>query len=414
MRTFRRRFSSLRQCLVSPLVPTVLSLSVLAWGAACGSKKDDDTHKSEGTGSDTSSGGSGTGGSDGASGAGNDTGGTTGNTDPNNTACGLANAPQNPSSDNGSTFKGCTGVSLEAEPVPADILILLDRSSSMGEYRVGSDPDSPTRWEAITTALKDFLNTPESSVLRIGLQYFPQMGDMGATECNAEGYASPTIPIALMTEDHRDALVESIDQNFPSGLTPAIPALDGALQYARQWAEDNPERPTVLLWAADGYPTECEDTDITTLENLAEEYSKGTPRVATFVVGLGLVANLQRVADKGGTEAFFVSDCPTAVEDLKATLKRVSSSPTLCEFDLPEPPEGEFLDKNKVNVTFTPKGSSTEIVGRVLGPEHCVGGGWHYDDEDDPTSIQVCPASCSHFGGGRIDIVVGCESVSLQ
>lgn len=338
-----------------------------------------------------------------------------GSSDPNNTACGLANAPPNPGTGTGTDFEGCTGISLEAEPIPADIFILLDQSSSMGEHRVVTgDPDSPTRWEAITTALKEFISAPESAALRIGLQYFPQLGDMGATECSAAAYASPTVPIALVTEEHRDTLVESIDEHFPSGLTPAIPALDGALQYAQAWAADNPDRPTVLLWAADGYPTECDDTSITTLEDLAEEYSTATPRVATFVVGLGLVANLQRVAEKGGTEAFFVSECPTAVEDLIATLERVSSSPTLCEFELPEPPEGEFLDFDEVNVTFTPNGSRTEIVHRVSGPDNCVGGGWHYDDEETPTSIQVCPATCGRFGGGRIDIVVGCESVSLQ
>src|SRR5690606_28720627 len=142
----------------------------------------------------------------------------------------------------------------------------LDRSSSMGEHKVGSDADAPTRWEAITAALKEFLNAPEAAALRIGLQYFPLMGEMGATECSAEGYASPTIPIALMTDEHRNALIESIDESFTAGLTPAVPALDGALRYARQWAEDHPDRPMVVIWAADGYPTECDDTSITTLE----------------------------------------------------------------------------------------------------------------------------------------------------
>lgn len=422
MRIFHRRSSQLRQRFTTSLLATAL-----AFGVACGSDKDDGANgggsgNGSGNGNATGSGGTndgsggdgaGTGSTGGMSSGTGGSGGSGGSTNPNNTACGLASRPGT----TGSTpdFEGCTGISMEAEAVAADIFILLDRSTSMGDHRVSSEEDAPTRWEAITGALAEFISAPETANLRVGLQYFPRFETgSGALECSSDGYAAPAVPIDRVTEEHRDALLAEIDSLYPHGLTPAVPAVAGALQYAKEWAEEHQDRPTVLVWAADGFPTECDDTSISTLEDLAEEYGNGTPRVATFVVGLGPVANLKRVADAGGTEAFFVSDCPTAVEDLLAALKRVSSSPTLCEFEVPDPPEGEFIDPDKVNVTFTTSTGATEVVRKVPDADSCSGGGWYFDDPDEPTTIRICPASCGRFGGGSIDIVLGCETISLQ
>src|SRR5690606_25562978 len=232
---------------------------------------------------------------------------------------------------------------------------------------------------------------------------------------------------ALVTDDHKQALLDSIDGQFPSGFTPAVPAVAGALAYAKDWAENNPERPTMLVWAADGYPTDptedvdgCDDITIGSLEALAEEYATGSPRVGTFVVGLAELPNLKRVAQKGGTErAFFVSECETAVEDLLASLKRVSSSPALCEFHVPEPEDGGLVDTNLVNVTFTPDGGKAEIVYRVASSADCTSGGWYYSGQamsaggasgaSEEHIIRVCPQTCGRFGGGTVDIVVGCQ-----
>ncbi len=420
MRIFHRRSSQLRQRLTTSLLATAL-----AFGVACGSDKDDGSNgggggSGSGNGNATGSGGANDGsGGDGAGtgsagGMSSGTGGSGGSTNPNNTACGLASRPGT----SGSTpdeFKGCTGISMEAEAVAADIFILLDRSTSMGDHRVSSEEDAPTRWEAITGALAEFISAPETANLRVGLQYFPRFETgSGALECSSDGYAAPAVPIDRVTDDHRDALLAEIESLYPHGLTPAVPAVAGALQYAKEWAEEHQDRPTVLVWAADGFPTECDDTSISTLEDLAEEYGNGTPRVATFVVGLGPVANLKRVADAGGTEAFFVSDCPTAVEDLLAALKRVSSSPTLCEFEVPPPPAGEFIDPEQVNVTFTTSTGATEVVRKVPSVDSCSGGGWYFDDPEEPSTIHICPSSCGRFGGGSIDIVLGCASISLQ
>lgn len=132
-------------------------------------------------------------------------------------------------------------------------------------------------------------------------------------------------------------------------------------------------------------------------------------------MGVGRLANLDRVAKAGGTDhAFLVDDCPTAVEDLLTSLKRVANSPALCDFELPEPPPGELLDFDKVNLVFTPRGGKGEVVKRVDGEKDCASGGWYYDDAKAPKSVEVCPSTCSQFGGGVVDLVLGCETIDLK
>lgn len=393
-----------------------------------------------GSGTDSGTGGSGSGtdsgtggGSSSSGGNGSGTGGSGSTNDPDD-ACGSTNDSGSGNlGGSGSTdlpeFDDCTGASFESEATAADIFFLVDRSISMGEHNVvESDPDSPTRWEALTSALKEFFSDPASENLRAGLGYFPKFGDEA---CDVDAYATPDVEIDFLGTNS-EALVESIDENtlesngalIPrnGGLTPSVPALTGALTYARAWADEHPERPVVVVFATDGYPTDptstveddCDDTAISSLEAVAAEFLDGDPRITTFVVGIGEVSNLKRVAEAGGSNnAFFVNDCPTAVEDLTTSLKRVANSPALCGFDIPEPPLGQTIDPDEVNVVFTPKGGAPEIIYKMPDSGNCGSGGWYYDNNEEPTEIRVCPETCSMFGGGTIEIVVGCESQVL-
>lgn len=410
-----------------------------------GSDNGSDNGNDSGTDSGTGGNGSGTGASgngtdSGAGGNGSGTGGSSSSTggsgssnDPDD-ACGSSDDPGSGNlGGSGSSelpeFDDCTGASYESEASEADIFFLVDRSVSMGDHNVvEADPDSPTRWEAITTSLKDFFNDPSSENLRVGLGFFPKFGD---ETCDVDAYATPDVEIDFLSTN-ADPLTAAIDENtsertdgslFPTygGLTPSVPALTGALTYAQQWADEHPERPVVVVFATDGYPTDpttdaddCDDTAISSLEAVAEEFLNGDPRISTFVVGIGEVSNLKRVADAGGTnDAFFVNDCPTAVEDLTESLKRVANSPALCGFDIPEPPLGQTIDPDEVNVVFTPKNGSPEIIYKMPDSGNCGSGGWYYDNNEEPTEIRVCPETCSMFGGGTIEIIVGCESQIL-
>ena len=98
-----------------------------------------------------------------------------------------------------------------------------------------------------------------------------------------------------------------------------------------------------------------------------------------------------------------------------ALAQTVVQSKTLdCSWKIPPPPMGETFDKTKVNVEYTGAGGKTSIY-YVPDPAMCgPQGGWYYDDVANPTTIKVCPTTCSTFQAdalGKVDILFGCDTV---
>jgi len=76
----------------------------------------------------------------------------------------------------------------------------------------------------------------------------------------------------------------------------------------------------------------------------------------------------------------------------------IANSVINCDWIIPEPPEGETLDPNLLNVEFVYDGNSY-FVGHVENANECgnVENGWYYDNSDNPTKIYVCPQTCEWF-----------------
>jgi hypothetical protein len=362
-------------------------------------------------GSTLNSGGAGnrTGGNSGTNGSGGSvtatSGGTTGST---GSSGGIA--PE---------FEACASESREAESVPLDIFMMVDQSVSMVQHEVSP---GVTRWAALKQALIEFIEAPESAGLRVGVQYFGIGVLSDAGFCSALTYATPEVEIALLP-GNETTLVGSIESKQPGNQTPTYPALQGALMHATEWASTHPERPTIVLLATDGYPTECDPSpgvgpNVSTIPEiaaLAGSYANpapGQPRIPTFVLGLGAVPNLDAIAEAGEGEAFFVADEPGAVTELGSALRRVTNSPAVCQFELPEPPSGLTLDPDLVNVQYRPPGGSAQVIPNVENASVCdTLGGWYYDNNEDPSMIFVCQEVCSMFGGAIVDVVLGCETI---
>jgi hypothetical protein len=95
------------------------------------------------------------------------------------------------------------------------------------------------------------------------------------------------------------------------------------------------------------------------------------------------------------------------------TRTMVVNKPVQCEFKRPDPQNGEMFDKGKVNVTYTTGGQTTK-VGKANNMAECPpAGGWYYDNEDAPTKILVCPATCTAIQSTPdvdVSVLLGCAS----
>lgn len=86
-----------------------------------------------------------------------------------------------------------------------------------------------------------------------------------------------------------------------------------------------------------------------------------------------------------------------------------------CTFTIPPPPTGETLDPGLVNVAYLPGGMEpSQKVLRVMTQGDCgPNGGWYYDDNASPTTILLCPATCSVVSAdpsAQVDVLFGCAS----
>jgi len=93
----------------------------------------------------------------------------------------------------------------------------------------------------------------------------------------------------------------------------------------------------------------------------------------------------------------------------------VSNSQISCDYPIPMVPDGGVIDPTKVNVTYTPAGSTmgTSILNVPGGLGGCgQTGGWYYDDPQSPAKISMCPSTCSALqaaAGGKVDVLFGCD-----
>ena len=90
---------------------------------------------------------------------------------------GAAGAPAKGDTMRLSELDSCVTSRAEAERVPVDMYIMLDRSGSM----LAETGAGPTKWDATREALDNFIQDPRSQGLGVGLQYFP-IGKEGVPE----------------------------------------------------------------------------------------------------------------------------------------------------------------------------------------------------------------------------------------
>jgi hypothetical protein len=252
----------------------------------------------------------------------------------------------------------------------------------------------------------------------------------GRDVCDVAAYAKPAVAVAPLP-GAAAAMMASLSQKQPDGLTPTAPALSGAIQQALALEKANAGHRVAVVLATDGLPVSCMPTDINAIGMIADTANRGTPRVPTFVIGVfaqdeQMLAsmNLNTLAQKGGTgQAFVINTGQNVTQQFVAALNSIRTTALACEYKIPAAMNAAQVDYGKVNVQFTSGAGQASVIGYAKDKASCnpTTGGWYYDVDPStggkPTTIIACDATCSKLkadANGRVDIVIGCKTVLIE
>lgn len=325
---------------------------------------------------------------------------------------------------------GCIGESYEGEGVPLDIYIMFDQSGSMcscidPEGLLGDTcPDpacSANRLEAVREAVDLFLSDPASVGIGLGIGYFGKQ-PLGQASCDVDDYDDAAVEIARLP-DNASAIMESLDSIEPTGETPTGAAIRGACDHVTRWKKDHPGRQTVILLLTDGKPeapTTCRGDSgpccptLLDAADAARECFDSDALIKTYVLGVGpLLRNLEEIAIAGGTEHAYLVEGGNVAADVLDALNSIRGAALPCQFELPDPPAGQELAYDQVNITYANAVCEPSHYFYVETREQCGDeGGWYYDDPAAPARVELCPSSCDQVSvpGGRLLFTVGCET----
>jgi hypothetical protein len=350
------------------------------------------------------------------------------------------------SGDAGEGGMNCGSSTLEAEPPIVNVLLVVDKSSSMNE--TGEFPEG--RWEVLGTALGAALDEAKSRV-RFGLEFFPFADDpMDAPDtCQTPGGADVLIPIGDGTSTVPD-IVEALSSYQPSGGTPTADALAHALEYFTSGDGSSLSGKRYVLLATDGgpncnanitcgaetctinlenelatmacegsccdatpnnplAPTNCLDEDRTVdqVEALAEE------GIDTFVVGIPgsqfFAGTLDKLAVAGGQPnpeappSYYAVTESDGATGLAAVLTRITTGLiTTCRLQLTSTPDSPNYE-GLLNVVI----DGEEVPQR--GDD-----GWEVDRTTTPPTIVLKGATCEAMetrGAAQVSVTYGCPTI---
>lgn len=175
----------------------------------------------------------------------------------------------------------------------------------------------------------------------------------------------------------------------------------------------------INVLATNGAPGAC-DTNQAHIDAIAAAGVNGTPKILTFVIGVGsALTALNGTAAAGGTgQAFFVDTNQNVNQQFLDALNKIRGAALSCSYLIPVPTMG-MADFDSVNVQYTPGGGGANVVlPKVKDKASCPtsgGDAWFYDDNVKPKQILLCNASCTKVSAdskGQIDILLGCATIA--
>lgn len=145
----------------------------------------------------------------------------------------------------------CGGEDVEAAPLPANVLLVIDSSGSMDDTPEGF---SQSKWETLVSSLNVALPEVEQ-LLGLGLKLFPS-GDTAQDVCSL----SSGIEVAVGAgAEQSPKIAAALEASSPGGDTPTAAALMDALEYYTKGDGQELEGNRIVLLATDGGPN-CSDS----------------------------------------------------------------------------------------------------------------------------------------------------------
>jgi hypothetical protein len=227
--------------------------------------------------------------------------------------------------------------------VPPNVMLVLDRSGSMGNSIGGGSPTS--KWTDLKSALSSVVTSYDAET-RLGVSLFSSDGNCGAGN------------ITLAAPMNGSSVLAQVNASGPGGNTPTAATL--AKVHTSGMLTD-PTRDNVVVLATDGLPN-CGDTDvagkITALYN-------ATPSVKTYVIGVGgdtasdptaldAWAVAGHTARVGAPTQYYQANSP---QDLKDAFDTIVGGVVSCKFALgsmPPDPSQLYVWENGVQVAVDP------------------------------------------------------------
>lgn len=276
----------------------------------------------------------------------------------------------------------CESARFTFDTTPAEVLFVVDRSSSMTTMT----EDHVSRWDALTAAMREVLPGLDAR-LPMGLVTFPEAGDCSVS-------ANPAVPVRASAGGQ---IATRLAMRAPYGYTPTL----AAIRQAARYFEQNPSaRRRVIVLATDG-PPNCGNTMTDVVNALTD--IRMTLHVDTLILGIpgenvALRRTLHDMAVAGGRPRAgglgFYEAGQTA--EFVAALRAITADAMRCEYRLPSAPRA--TDRVTVRV------DSVEITrGSHLG--------WDFID-DTRQEIRLGSEACARLTRGEvrsIDVRFTCD-----
>lgn len=299
----------------------------------------------------------------------------------------------------------CATVNQPVNKLPPDILLIQDKSGSMGnddnDQSCQGGCGATSKWSQLTSALNTVLSQTDMGV-NWGIKFFSDDGACAAS-------AAPAVPVGPM---HAAMVNAAVGRTSPGGNTPTRDAVTNGAQYL---AGVNDQNPKFLLLATDGLPN-CPSgcagmtrpaATCTMTDNPAEDQAAiqavsdaAAMGLKTFVVGIGNVAVAQNtlnalaaaggVPQSGAATSYYAATDQAALENAFTAIVGVASS---CIFVIPPPPNNS-TDQTHIGV---------QVNGMDLKQDTSHANGWDFYGMG---QVQVYGPSCDAIMAGTATVAI--------